>query len=58
MERANKDVRQYAKEKEVFLWQIANAMGVSEPTVTRMFRTEMMPEKKAEIRAIIDRVAE
>lgn len=58
MERANKDVRQYAKGKEVFLWQIANAMGVSEPTVTRMFRTEMTPEKKAEIRAIIDRVAE
>ena len=58
MERANKDVRQYAKGKEVFLWQIANALGVSEPTVTRMFRTEMTPEKKAEIRAIIDRVAE
>ena len=58
MERANKDVRQYAKEKEVFLWQIANTLGVSEPTVTRMFRTEMTPEKKAEITAIIDRLAE
>lgn len=57
MAQGNIDLRQYAKAKSVYLWQIADAVGVSEPTITRRFRREMTPEKKKEIRGIIDRLA-
>ena len=49
----NKDLRAYAKEKGVKLWQIAKAMGISEPTITRKLRSELPEQDKLAIKRII-----
>lgn len=53
----NKDLREYAKLKGVYLWQIANAMGFSEPTMTRKLRIELSPEDKQAYIEIIDQLS-
>ncbi len=55
---ANQDIRQYAKEKGVRLWQCAAAMGISEPTMTRKLRTELTEQAKQELIHIIDGLSE
>jgi len=51
---ANQDIRRYAKENGVKLWQIAKVKRISEPTMTRLLRQELSDENKAEFRQIID----
>lgn len=55
---SNLDVRQYAKEKGVCLWQCAEVLGISEPTMTRKLRRELPEDEKARLCEIIDRLAE
>ena len=50
----NMDVRRAIFESNVKLWQIANRLGVAEATITRWMRTELPPEKKERIFAIIE----
>lgn len=50
---ANDDIRMEAKKLGVKLWQIAEKLNISEPTMTRKLRKELSDEEKAEIRAII-----
>lgn len=50
---ANKDIKLEARGNGVALWQIAEKLGISEPTITRKLRVELTPEEKAKIRAII-----
>lgn len=54
---ANKDVRLYAKEHGVKLWQVAAAMGISEPTMTRRLRTELTEQAKQELLSTIDKLS-
>lgn len=49
----NKDIKLEAKGNGVALWQIAEKLGISEPTMTRKLRVELNSEEKAKIRAII-----
>lgn len=53
----NKELRDYAKEKAVKLWEIADKLGVCDMTLTRMLRYELPEKKKAQILAIIDEIA-
>ncbi|MCH5299008.1 MAG: hypothetical protein J1E96_04510 [Ruminococcus sp.] len=55
---ANKDIRQQAKNKGVYLWEVADALKVSEPTMTRKMRKELPESEKAEIFGIIESIAE
>ncbi len=48
MIRANQEIREYAAKNDVYLWEIALAMGISEPTMTRKLRTEL-PERDREM---------
>lgn len=50
---ANQDIRNEAKKAGVKLWQIADKLGISEPTITRLMRRELNTEKKEEIFKII-----
>lgn len=50
----NSDVREKAKKSGVRFWQIAEAIGVSEPTFTRLMREEMSEQKKAMIYKAIE----
>lgn len=54
---ANKDLRNRAKKSNVSLWEIADVMGISEPTMTRYMRRELPNQKKQEILQIIDDLA-
>ncbi|MCM1543806.1 MAG: hypothetical protein NC110_00760 [Ruminococcus sp.] len=55
---ANKDIRAKAKEKGVYLWKIADILGVCDMTFTRKMRHELPEDEKAKIFAIIDELAE
>lgn len=54
----NKDIRAYAKENNVKLWQIAKAMGISEPTMTRNLRSELPEQDKQTFRRIINELSD
>ncbi len=54
--KANSDVRECARKAGVYLWQIAAAIGVSEPTFNRRMRVEMPEHEKEYVRNIISRL--
>ncbi len=54
----NQDIREEARKAGVRLWQIADELGISEPTITRLMRKELTAEKKAEILKIIAQLKE
>lgn len=53
----NQEVRIKAKARGVKLWQIAQHLGISEPTITRWLRVELEPERKAQMLEAIDTLA-
>lgn len=53
----NLDIRSYAKQKGVYLYEVAEFLGISEPTITRRLRTKLSNERKTELIETIDRVA-
>lgn len=53
----NQDIRTYAKENGVRLYQVADALKVSEPTMTRKLRHELSIDEKDRIFSIIDTIA-
>lgn len=55
--KANNDIREYAKSKHVCLWQIADELNISEPTMTRKLRRELPDIAKSKIRDIIDKIS-
>lgn len=55
---ANTDIRAKAKEKGVYLWQIAAALGVADATFSRWLRVELPNKEKLRILDIIQTIAE
>lgn len=53
----NIDVRKTAKSKNVMLYEVAAALNISEPTMTRRLRSELPQEEKERIFKIIDEIA-
>lgn len=54
----NIDIRQYALEKRVKLWEVSEKMGYShESAFSRVLRHELTEDKKEEIRKIIDELS-
>lgn len=43
---ANEDIKLEARGNGVPLWQIAEKLGISEPTITRRLRKELTAEEK------------
>lgn len=54
---ANNDIRQAAKERGVCLWEIAEYIKVSDPTMTRKLRRELPAAEKQKFLSIIDDIA-
>ena len=50
---SNIDIRTMASANGVSLWQIADALGISEPTMTRKMRKELPQDQKKRIFEII-----
>ena len=53
----NTAIRTRAKEKGVRLWELAEIMGISEPTITRRLRRELPAEQQEKMLALIDEIA-
>lgn len=54
----NRDIRNAAKEAHVFLWQIADRIGVNDGNFSRRLRKELSPEEKERIMTIIEELAQ
>ena len=54
----NLDLKTEAKAAGVYLWQIADKLGMRDNEFIRKLRKELSAEKKAEIRAIIKELSE
>ena len=55
---ANNDIRLTAKGNNVALWQIAEVLKISAPTMTRKMRKELPQQEKDKILGIIKELAE
>lgn len=53
----NQEIRTEAKRNGVKLWQIADKLGISEPTMTRKMRHELNEDEKNRILSIITELA-
>ncbi|WP_024860065.1 hypothetical protein [Ruminococcus flavefaciens] len=53
---ANRDVKTYARKYGIRLWQIADALHISESTMTRLMRKELPANDKAAMFLIIDQL--
>ena len=56
--KANADIREKAKCKGVFLWQIADSMHLAEVTFLKKLRKELDAEQKAQIFKVIEDIAQ
>lgn len=52
----NQDVKRKAAESRVWLWEIAQKLGITDSSFSRLLRTELSREKKKEIFDIIERI--
>lgn len=53
----NQDIRRAAQAAGVKLWQIADALGITDASFSRMLRKELSDEKKTEIFGIIEKLS-
>lgn len=51
----NERLRTALKEMGVYLWEVAECLGVSEATVTRMMRKELPEEEQSRIIALVEK---
>ncbi len=54
----NQDIRCAAGGAGVKLWQIADALGISDGGLSRKLRKELSEEKKGEILSIIEKISQ
>lgn len=53
----NTDIKEYARQKKVKLWQVAMAMDMQDSNFSRKLRVELSQEEKQRIKDIIDKLA-
>ena len=54
MRETNARVREALKKHKMYQWQLADLMGISEPSFTRLMRHELPEEKQNEMISLID----
>lgn len=55
--KANQTIREAAKRKSVKHWQIAEYLGISEPTIMRWLRVPLSPEREKAVMEAIEALA-
>ena len=53
----NKEIRQKAKESGVYLWEIAEELGISAQAFSNLLRHELSERDKREVLAIIAKLS-
>lgn len=56
MDRVNQRIREYAQERGVHLWEIADRIGINDGNFSRKLRRELADDETAKILAIIDQI--
>ena len=54
----NQELREYAKNKDVKLWEVAEVLGINDGNFSRKLRKELTDTERDNILSIIDKVAE
>ncbi len=54
---ANEIIKDELKDKKVYQWELAVALGISEQTMVRRMRFEMSEDKRWELLALINELA-
>ena len=54
---ANNKLRSYSRDKSVYLWEVDNALRISEATMTRKLRLELSREEISRIMSVIDEIS-
>lgn len=54
---ANQIIRNELRERKVYQWELAKALGISEATMVRKMRTEISDEETTDLLALIDMIA-
>lgn len=54
----NLDLKRKVKEEGLFMWQIADEMGISEPTLVRWMRYPLSIEKRTSVINAIENLKE
>lgn len=54
----NDDLKFYARQRNVRLWQIATRLGINDGNFSRKLRFELPEDEKTRIREIVDELAE
>lgn len=55
--RKNKDIRVYAINKGVYLWEIAEEIGILDASLSRKLRNELPQNEKEQLFSVIDAIA-
>lgn len=55
--KANITIRKMSKDKGVFLWEIADALGMNDSTLSKKLRKELPQKETEKIVSIIDRLS-
>lgn len=56
--KANITIRKMSKDKGVFLWEIADALGMNDSTLSKKLRKELPQKETEKIVSIIDRLSQ
>lgn len=56
--KANKDIREYALKKDVYIFEIAKGLGIFKTSMSRKLSKELSQEEKEGIYKTIDDIAE
>lgn len=54
----NIEIRNIVRENRLFLWEVAEAAGISEVTLTRWLRTELNDERRERVMLAINTLLE
>lgn len=55
---SNEKIKRHAKNKGVFLWELAARLGVTDSTFSRKLRRKFSEEETAEMLNLIDEIAD
>lgn len=55
--KCNGELRNYAKERGVMLWELAGALGVADTTLSRWLRHELPDAERARYMEAVDQIA-
>lgn len=53
----NTDIREYARNKNVYLWEVADFLKIADMTLSKRLRYELTEEEKAEYYKAIDTIS-